>query len=84
MTTAWLVTALVLLVAVAPPLVVCMRGDPPDRLVGLEMLSALESLLLVTLAHGFHKDFLYDLALALALLSFGASLVFARFLERWL
>ena len=82
--TPWLLASLALLAAAVPAFLVCLRGDAPSRLVGLEMLGALESLFLVTLARGLGKHYLYDLALALALLSFGAGLVFARFLERWL
>ena len=39
---------------------------------------------LVVLAEAFHRVPFVDLALTLALLAFGAGLVFARFLERWL
>jgi multicomponent Na+:H+ antiporter subunit F len=54
------------------------------RLIGLEMAGMIISLLLVLLAEGMHRPPFYDLALAVALLSFGGGLVFARFLERWL
>jgi multisubunit Na+/H+ antiporter MnhF subunit len=37
----------------------------------------------VLLAEGLHRSGVFDLALVLALLSFGGGLVFARFLERW-
>jgi multisubunit Na+/H+ antiporter MnhF subunit len=36
------------------------------------------------LAEGYHRSFLFDLALMLALLSFGGGMVFVRFLELWL
>lgn len=75
--------AAVLFVALLPCLAVTMRGSASDRLVGLEALSMVESLLLLVLARAFGHDYLYDLALALALLSFGGGLTFARFLERW-
>jgi len=55
-----------------------------DRVVALEMAAVCETLGLLALSEGFQRTYLYDLALALALLSFGAGLVFARFLERWL
>ncbi len=55
-----------------------------DRVVGLEMAGMIEVLILILLAEGFHRIPFYDIALALALLAFGGSLVFVRFLERWL
>jgi multicomponent Na+:H+ antiporter subunit F len=81
---AWLVSAAVLLVALVPCAVTCLRGKPTDRLVGLEMGAIILTLELILLAQGFQRVSFYDLAVALALLSFGGGLVFARFLERWL
>ena len=40
--------------------------------------------MLLLLAEGFGRAPFTDLAVALALLSFGGGLVFARFLERWM
>jgi multicomponent Na+:H+ antiporter subunit F len=80
----WYIAALGLLVALVPCFIVCMKGDPLNRLVGLEMASTVSILLLVVLAQALQRDFLYDLALAQALLSFGAGFVFAHFLEKWL
>lgn len=81
---AWLSTSLALLLALAPVGVVCFKRDALDRLAGLEMATVIGSLLLLTIAQGLHQPSFYDLALALALLSLGGSLVFVRFLERWL
>jgi multicomponent Na+:H+ antiporter subunit F len=36
------------------------------------------------LAQAYDRSIFFDLALALALLSFAGGLVFARFLERWI
>ena len=55
-----------------------------SRLVGLEAGSVMAVIVLLLLAEGFHRQPFVDVALTLALLSFGAGLVFARFLERWL
>jgi multicomponent Na+:H+ antiporter subunit F len=79
----WLIAATVLLLGLIPCGIVCFTGAPMERLVGLEMAGALNTLLLVLLAQGFDQPPFYDLALVLALLSFGGGLVFARFLERW-
>ena len=81
---AWLVAAAGTSLSLIPCAVVCLRGGPVDRLVGLEMTAVCNSLVLLLLAEGFHQTLFYDVALSLALLSFGGGLVFARFLERWL
>lgn len=80
----WLTAAAFLLFALVPCGIVCFRGEPMERLVALEMTGVVDSLLLVLLAEGMHRIPFYDLAVALGLLAFGGSLVFVRFLERWL
>lgn len=80
----WLLGSSVLIFALVPCGVAAFRGDAMERLVGLEMGSMIATLLLAMLAEGTHRINFYDLALALALLSFGGGLVFTRFLERWL
>jgi multicomponent Na+:H+ antiporter subunit F len=62
----------------------CLRGKPERRLVGLEMTSTIVTILLVLLTIGFGRIPFIDLALALAIMSFGGGLVFARFLEKHL
>jgi multicomponent Na+:H+ antiporter subunit F len=79
----WLLAALALLAGLLPCAAVCLRGDPVNRLVGLELAGVLDTLVLLLLAEGFHRAVYFDLALALALLSFAGGMVFARFLERW-
>ncbi len=80
----WLGAATVLLFTLIPCGIVCLRGKPIDRLVGLETAGTLIVIILVMLAEGFHRAPFFDLPLTLALLAFGGSLVFARFLERWM
>jgi multicomponent Na+:H+ antiporter subunit F len=63
---------------------VCLRGSPVDRLVGLELAGTVDTLVLLLLAQAYDRAIYFDLALALALLSFAGGLVFARFLERWI
>ena len=79
----WLVTAIFLFVCMLGPFLACARGDATGRLVGLECASVIAAMVMLLLAAAFNRDFLADLALALALLAFGGGLVFARFLERW-
>ena len=80
----WLVSALVFLFTLVPCGIAVFRGTALERLVGLEMAGMVEVMLLILLAESFHRPSTYDLALAMALLTFGVGLVFARFLERWL
>jgi multisubunit Na+/H+ antiporter MnhF subunit len=81
---AWLISATILLVSIIPVGILTFKGDTMDRLVGLEMMGIMTTLILMLLAHGFQRLPFYDLALATALLAFGGGLVFVRFLERWL
>jgi multisubunit Na+/H+ antiporter MnhF subunit len=81
---AWLWAATVLAVAgLAPCLVVTVRSGALERLVGLELAGVVATVVLLLLAQGFGRSSYVDLALVLALLSFAGSLVFARFLQRW-
>ncbi len=78
----WLIAATALLWGLVPCGIVCIRGGPMDRLVALEAAGVLATLILMLLAEGFHRLPFYDVALTMALLSFGGSLVFTRFLAR--
>lgn len=82
--TAWGIAAAFLMLSLIPCGAVCLRAEPVDRVVGLEMTSVVTSLLLMVLAELTHRVAFFDLAVALAVLSFGGGLVFARFFERWL
>jgi multicomponent Na+:H+ antiporter subunit F len=80
----WLLAALAMLPAIATAGVVCFRGGTANRIVGLELSSALIVLELVLISEGFHRSIDMDLAVTLAFLSFGGGFVFVRFLQRWL
>jgi len=80
----WFTAATVLLFALVPCGILVFRFGLVDRLVGLEVAGVVETLVLLLLAEGSGNSIYFDLALALALLMFGGSLVFVRFLERWL
>lgn len=80
----WILAALALLACMIPCFLLCMRGDAMSRLIGLEAGSTMAVMVLLVLAEGYHRIPFVDLALTLALLTYGAGLVFARFLERWL
>lgn len=79
----WLVAALALFLCLVPCALACLRGSPVDRLVGLELAGTIDTLILLVLANAYDRDVYFDLALALAVLTFAGGLAFARFLERW-
>jgi multicomponent Na+:H+ antiporter subunit F len=74
--------------AVSAALIPCadmsLRGSPERRLVGLEMTGMIVIIGIALLTVGFGRPPFIDLSLTLAILSFGAGLVFARFLGRHL
>jgi multisubunit Na+/H+ antiporter MnhF subunit len=80
----WLWAAFGVMLCLAPCLVVCLRGQLTDRIVGLEAAGLFCVLILLLLAEGYHRPPFSDLALALGLLAFGGGMVFVRFLERWM
>ncbi len=80
----WLIGAGVLMLAWIPCGIVALRGDAMDRLVALEMAGVFAALIVLLLAEGMQRPSVFDLALALALLSLPSGLVFAHFLGRWL
>ena len=80
----FLIAAGAMLICLVPCGIACLRGGAVCRLVALEAAGLIATLVLLLLAEGFHRAPFTDLALALALLSFGGGLVFARFLERWM
>ena len=80
----WLLAGCAVVLSAIPAAVQVFRGDPMDRLTGLEMMGILVPMALLLLAQAFQRSAYLDLAVASALMAFGAGLVFARFLERWL
>ena len=80
----WLLTGVVVSATLVPCADMCLRGAPERRLVGLEMTSLIITITLVLFTIGFGRMPFIDLPLALAIMSFGGGLVFARFLEKHL
>ena len=80
----WFIATGVLLLALVPCAVVIFRAATLDRLVALELAGTIATLLILALAQGLGRPSVFDLALALALLSVPGTLVYAHFLERWL
>ena len=82
--TAWLVSAIALLAGTLPAVWVCLRRSVVDGAIALQLAGVLTTLALLALSIWFGRTTYLDVALVLAIFSMGASLAFARFLERWL
>lgn len=80
----WIATAVATGGCLIPCAWMCLRGRAERRLVGLEMTGIVVTILLVLLTLGYGRLPFVDLPLTLAVLSFGAVVVFARFLEKHL
>lgn len=80
----WLAASYAVGLCLIPCADLCLRGTVERRLVGLELSGILVTILLVLLTVGFYRLPFIDLALTLAILYLGATLVFVRFLEKHL
>ncbi|HVN94024.1 MAG TPA: monovalent cation/H+ antiporter complex subunit F [Terracidiphilus sp.] len=80
----WLLAAAAVSACLIPCADMCLRGKPEGRLVGLEMGSLIVTIALVLFTIGFGRMPFIDMPLALAVMSFGGDLVFARFLGKHL
>jgi multicomponent Na+:H+ antiporter subunit F len=80
----WLIAAAGVSACLVPCADMCLRGTPERRLVGLEMASLIVTIALALFTVGFGRTPFMDLPLAMALMSFGGGLVFARFLGKHL
>ena len=78
----WLLAGAAVSSALLPCADMCLRGSPERRLVGVEMASVLVTIAMVLFTIASGRSPLIDLPLALAIMSFGGGLVFARFLEK--
>ncbi len=78
----WLVAALALLLGFVPCGGMLARAKTMERFVAMQMAGTLTSLILLLLAQGPGQPSFCDLALAFALLTFPAGLLFAHFYER--
>lgn len=80
----WVIAAAVVSAGLLPCADMCLRGTPERRLVGLEMASMVVTIAMVLFTVGFGRSAFIDLPVALAIMSFGGGLVFARFLGKHL
>jgi multisubunit Na+/H+ antiporter MnhF subunit len=80
----WMVAGAAVTATLIPCADMCLRGSPERRLVGVEMASVLITIAMTLFTIGFGRPIFIDLPLALAIMSFGGGLVYARFLEKYL
>ncbi|HET8598959.1 MAG TPA: monovalent cation/H+ antiporter complex subunit F [Segeticoccus sp.] len=76
----WLVAGLVLSLLLAPAGLLASRGDPMERLVGMELAGGILVLDLLALSQAFAQSSYLIVPLVLVLLSFAGTLVFTRLL----
>jgi multicomponent Na+:H+ antiporter subunit F len=81
---AFTVAATALLLGYLPLGYVILRRRPLDGVVALQLAGTIAVLVLLCFAEGFHRSFEYSLAVVAAVTSWIGTLVFARFLGRWL
>ncbi len=84
MSDAWLAVAALLLLSMVPAWWVAARAEAMDRLAALQAGSTGTTLVVLALAAGSGRALYVNVALAIALVSPIGTLLFARFLERWL
>jgi multiple resistance and pH regulation protein F (MrpF/PhaF) len=82
--TAFVVTAIAMLVGIIPCGIVLSRGTLMDAVVAYQAVTSIVIMVLVLLAQGFQRPGLFELPVLLAVLLLGSGLVFVRALERWL
>jgi multisubunit Na+/H+ antiporter MnhF subunit len=82
--TSFAVAAIAMIVELVPALVVIVRGELSDAVVGFEFLTAVAVLIFALLAEAFGRPGEFEFPVLLAVFAFGAGLVFVRALERWL
>lgn len=80
----WLAASIAMLLALPLPVWTAVHAPTSHRLVAIELVSVISTLLLVSLSIAFGQPSFLDLAVALVVLSLPGTLVFAVFLGRWL
>lgn len=81
---AFLITAIVMLVALIPCGIVVLRGSAMDAVVAFEAIASVVVIVLILVAQGFNRTGEFELPVLSAVLIYGSGLVFVRFMERGL
>lgn len=80
----WLIAAVALMLGLIPCGYVIARKGLADGLAALQFAGVLTTMAALLMAAGFDRPTVADIPMALAILTFPSSLLFAHFLERWL
>jgi multisubunit Na+/H+ antiporter MnhF subunit len=81
---AFVIAATALMILIAPLLLFAARARAIDGAVALSLTGTLATFVMLCLAEGLHRSFSYDVAVVSGVMSVVGTLVFARFLGRWL
>lgn len=81
---AFLITAIVMLVALIPCGIVVLKGSAMEAVVAFEGIAAVAVMVLMLVAQGFNRSGIFELPVLSAVLIYGSGLVFVRFMERGL
>ena len=81
---AWEIAAEVMIFVLVPLAWLASKGDPRQRLVSFYMAGVVITLMMMLLTMAFNRLPMMDLAITLALMSFGGGIVFVRFFARHL
>jgi multisubunit Na+/H+ antiporter MnhF subunit len=84
MVMAFVAAAIAMLIALVPAGIVLCRGELAASVVAYEFITSVIVIVLALLAQGFKRSSEFELPVLLAVLMFGAGLVFVRAMERWL
>jgi multicomponent Na+:H+ antiporter subunit F len=82
--TIWLLAGIAMLPPLLAPLWAAIRGDLVNRLVAIQLASAVTSLILVLMNFAFDQSSEIDLPITLSILSLPGTVMLTLFLERWL
>jgi multisubunit Na+/H+ antiporter MnhF subunit len=84
MVMAFVAAAIAMLIAIVPAGIVLCRGELAASVVAYEFITSVIVMVLALLAQGFQRSSEFELPVLLAVLMYGAGLVFVRAMERWL
>jgi hypothetical protein len=81
---AYLITAIVMLIALIPCGIVVLKDSAMDAVVAFEAIASIVVIILMLVAEGFSRTGEFELPVLGAVLIYGSGLVFVRFMERGL
>ena len=81
---AFLITAIVMLVALIPCGIVVLKGSAMEAVVAFEAIASVVVMVLILIPQGFNRSGIFELPVLSAVLIYGSGLVFVRFMERGL